>query len=223
MQSAQCPLCRTVFDVPDPRQKGDTRSDSALSSITVEPKTLETDDQQVTHTRRSRRFLLAEQETLPLADAQALANARNWMRAAATLGLLHGLMCGCTESFASISGLDVGGKVVVGFFLLGVILRLVGFSILWRGATALTRRRNRFAVVIASSVSLGLSAWILLGTLPWLVAATQRIGTINYPQPREATSLLFIVCNCLVAGLGLIASLKTHKALRRPGVGACFR
>jgi hypothetical protein len=77
--------------------------------------------------------------------------------------------------------------------------------------------------VMASSVSLGLSAWILLATLPWLVAAIQRIGVINYPQPREATSLLFIVCNCLVAGSALLAGLKTRKALRRPGIGACFR
>src|SRR5262249_28455632 len=106
-------------------------------------------------------------------------SARKWMRAAAILGLVHDLLCGCTESFASVTGLDVGGNFVVGFFLLGVFLRLLGFSILWWGAAALNRRRNLFAAGMARFAAVGLSIWILLGMIPWLIAATQRIGMIS--------------------------------------------
>jgi hypothetical protein len=223
VRSAQCPLCRTVFDVPEPHPKEDTRSDSASSSISREPKTIETDDQIIAPTGRSRYFVLTEQVTLSPADVDALSNARYWMRAASILGLVHGLICGCTESFASVTGLDVGGNFVVGFFLLGVVFRPVGFSILWWGATALTRRRNLFVVALARWVAIALSMWILLGTFPWLIAATQRIGTIYFPQARELTSFLFILCDGLIAGLGLIAARKTHKILRRPSIRACFR
>ncbi len=164
---------------------------------------------------------------MPPADVLALARAQSRLRIAACAGLVHGLLCGCSESLASVTGLDVDGDLVVGLFLTGVVFRLTGFAILWWGAIAFARRRHRGVALSAGLVAVALSAWLLLGTVPWWVAVTERMASgaaiSNYPEPREATGLVFVGGNGLVAALALIAGLWTFRALARPNVRGCFR
>jgi hypothetical protein len=222
IESAQCPLCGSTFRPPDPRQG----PENAIVSTTLRPTSFEPAERRPRRGQRSHDEPI-EKETLPPGDALVLARARGRLRIAASVGLVHGLLCGCTESLASVTGLDVGGDLVVGLFLAGVLVRLAGFSILWCGATAFARRRHPGVALSAGLVAVVLSGWLLLGTVPWWVAVTERMASgaaiSSYLKPREATGLVFVLGNGLVAALALIAGLWTFRALTRPNVRDCFR
>ena len=200
VHSAECPLCGTVFDLPRRGPEGGRSARFGPSATPLMLDEVNADDRPIEgHSAITGQPEFSRRTGCPRAGQCAGVGERQAPDARRrVLGLAHGMLCGCTESFASVTGLDVGGGLVTGFFVLGVVL-LAGFAALWRGATALAKRRNRLAVVTAGYVSFALSVWLVLGTLPWLIAATQRMGRWTTFRPREATSLLFIACDCIVA------------------------
>jgi hypothetical protein len=156
-------------------------------------------------------------EAVPHADRTALRAAADWQRTYAGLASLHVLTCGCFNMLALLELTHVGIGLHV---LVAVLFPVVALFLIFSGAEAMAKRRNRPLALIGSFLAVAVAAsQVLLPLAVITVAQAERGG--NFADPSfYCVSLLLALALGIV---GVIGGVKGLYLLHKPAVIQAFQ
>jgi hypothetical protein len=210
-----CPLCRTTFPAPP--------SESSLplpapKTAPIVPRPVPVPSARPSAGKAGEPWTFDDRERpdpLPRTDHAALRAAADWQRTYAGLASVHVLTCGCFNLLAlsELAGIGIGLHVLV-----AILLPVVALFLIFSGAEAMARRRNRPLALTGSFLAVAVAASQVL--LPLAVTLVDQGGNGHFADPSFYCVSLVIAL--ALACVGVIGGVKGLLILTKPEVVRTF-
>jgi LSD1 subclass zinc finger protein len=218
--TAQCPLCESVFAVADLDVQRPRPPRPLAPAVPVGAR-------EVPVPRAEERDLPADEGRLR--TRRALGTAAGWLKAMVAFGLFQMAtcgLCGCIEADRSRSfAFGRGASLFFHLYAAWWIVRVVVLVIIWAGAERLSRGRGGAGLARAGAILALIYALLtVVITLPALYELMEDLGQAGRRRVRPtvwvSVSLTFTY---ITAMCGLIGAVLALRQLARPEVEQAFR
>jgi hypothetical protein len=220
VQTAQCPLCATAFEVNSaPIPLVATPSVRRVDEI-IRPFPTEIPEQQGWSPGGE-----SEESQPDFEIRRTITSCARWLKAAALLGFVQLFSCGCCDLFESNFHRSVLFESFgESYIWVQWLVRLIALAYIHITADMFSRRHGLRAVRIGAGVALLLGLYMMYRTYPWMVYFLEKVSGPRGIGGEELLTLWIGLFACAVGATCIVGSIKTFILLSRPDVrAACAR